>query len=180
MTFHSKPVHSLMLSSHRFLCLPLCLPPCTFPCRIVLTSPDGRVTCLCHFSLCLLPEVRRSSMAGSISQATIDFKVILLAVSIIITVTILFSNVCWNESTFHVGKRKSKLSSSLCLLKKQTNKQTQYSDLISATIPVLIPVQTQDTQARGLWPFLTSAEVTSSSPRYFLLPWKPHRNREEK
>ena len=27
MTFHSRPVHSLMLSSHRFLCLPLRLPP---------------------------------------------------------------------------------------------------------------------------------------------------------
>ena len=27
MIFHSKPVHSLMLSSHRFLCLPLRLPP---------------------------------------------------------------------------------------------------------------------------------------------------------
>ena len=25
--FHSRPVHSLMLSSHRFLCLPLRLPP---------------------------------------------------------------------------------------------------------------------------------------------------------
>ena len=27
MIFHSRPVHSLMLSSHRFLCLPLRLPP---------------------------------------------------------------------------------------------------------------------------------------------------------
>ena len=27
MMFHSRPVHSLMLSSHRFLCLPLRLPP---------------------------------------------------------------------------------------------------------------------------------------------------------
>ena len=27
MLFHSRPVHSLMLSSHRFLCLPLRLPP---------------------------------------------------------------------------------------------------------------------------------------------------------
>ena len=26
MIFHSRPVHFLMLSSHRFLCLPLCLP----------------------------------------------------------------------------------------------------------------------------------------------------------
>ena len=33
--FHSRPVHSLILSSHRFLCLPLHLPPCTVPCRTV-------------------------------------------------------------------------------------------------------------------------------------------------
>ena len=29
--FHSRPVHSLMLSSHRFLCLPLRLPPWSIP-----------------------------------------------------------------------------------------------------------------------------------------------------
>ena len=59
--FHSRPVHSLMLSSHCFLCLPLRLPPWTVPCRIVLASPDDRATCLYHFSLCLFTEVRRSS-----------------------------------------------------------------------------------------------------------------------
>ena len=53
MIFHSRPVHSLMLSSHCFFCLPLCLPPWTVPCRIVLASPDDHVTCLYHFSLCL-------------------------------------------------------------------------------------------------------------------------------
>ena len=51
MIFHSRPVHSLTLSSHRFLCLPLCLPPWTVPCRTVLASPDDRVTCPYHFSL---------------------------------------------------------------------------------------------------------------------------------
>ena len=50
-----------MLSSHRFLCLPLGLPPWTVPCRIVLASPDDRVTCPYHFSLRLFTEVRRSS-----------------------------------------------------------------------------------------------------------------------
>ena len=50
-----------MLSSHRFLCLPFRLPPCTDPCRIVLASPDDRVTCPYHFSLCLFTAVRRSS-----------------------------------------------------------------------------------------------------------------------
>ena len=61
MLFHSRPVHSLMLSSHCFLCLPLHLPPWTVPCRIVLASPDDRVTCPYHFSLRLFTEVRRSS-----------------------------------------------------------------------------------------------------------------------
>ena len=60
--FHSRPVHSLMLSSHRFLCLPLRLPPWTVPCRmIVLASRDDRVTCPNHFSLCLFTVVKRSS-----------------------------------------------------------------------------------------------------------------------
>ena len=49
-----------MLSSHRFLCLPLHLPPWTVPCRIVLASPDDRMTCPHHFSLHLFIEVRRS------------------------------------------------------------------------------------------------------------------------
>ena len=61
MRFHSRPVHYLMLSSHRFLCLPLHLPPWTVPCRIVLASLDGRVTCPYHFSLRLFTAVRRSS-----------------------------------------------------------------------------------------------------------------------
>ena len=61
MMFHSRPVHSLMLSSHRFLCLPLCLPLWTVPCRIVLASPDDRVTCPNHFSLHLFTVVKRSS-----------------------------------------------------------------------------------------------------------------------
>ena len=57
----SRPVHSLMLSSHRFLCLPLCLPLCTIPCRIVLASPDDLVMCLYHFNLHLFAEVIFSS-----------------------------------------------------------------------------------------------------------------------
>ena len=61
MMLHLRPVHSLMLSSHRFLCLPLRLPPWTVPCRIVLASPDDRVTCPYHFSLRLFTVVKRSS-----------------------------------------------------------------------------------------------------------------------
>ena len=33
---NSRPVHSLMLSSHLFLCLPCLLPPFTMPCKMVL------------------------------------------------------------------------------------------------------------------------------------------------
>ena len=61
LAFHSRPVHSLMLSSHRFLCLLLRLPPWTVPCGIVFASPDDRVTCLYHFSLRLFTVVKRSS-----------------------------------------------------------------------------------------------------------------------
>ena len=34
------PIHSLMLSSHLFFCLPLLLAPFTFPCRIVFAMPE--------------------------------------------------------------------------------------------------------------------------------------------
>ena len=62
MKLHSRPVHSLILSSHRFffffffffLCLPLRPPPC----RIVVASPDDLLTCSHHFCLCLFAEVR--------------------------------------------------------------------------------------------------------------------------
>ena len=41
---NSRPVHSLMLSSHLFLC-PLCLlPPFAVPCKMVLARPDERET----------------------------------------------------------------------------------------------------------------------------------------
>ena len=39
-----RPVHSLMLSSHLFLCLPCLLPPFTVPCKMVLARPDERET----------------------------------------------------------------------------------------------------------------------------------------
>ena len=47
-----------MLSSHRFLCLPLLLPPCTVPWRTVLASPEALVTCPYHFILRLLQWTR--------------------------------------------------------------------------------------------------------------------------
>ena len=39
----SIPVHSLMLSSHLFFCLPLLLAPFTVPCRIVFPMPEDLV-----------------------------------------------------------------------------------------------------------------------------------------
>ena len=56
-----KSVHSGMLSSHIFFCLPRLLPPWTVPCMIVLASPDDLVMCPHHLSLRCLTEVRRSS-----------------------------------------------------------------------------------------------------------------------
>ena len=58
---NSRPVHSLMLSSHLFLCLPCLLPPFTVPCKMVLARPDERETWPYHCSLRLLTIVRRSS-----------------------------------------------------------------------------------------------------------------------
>ena len=69
-----------MLSSHRFLCLPLCLPPWTVPCMVVLASPDDHVTCLYHFSLYLFTEVRRSSR-GPMAFPILEIVIILMMVT---------------------------------------------------------------------------------------------------
>ena len=58
---NSRPVHSLMLSSHLFICLPCLLPPFTVPSKMVLARPDEQETCAYHFSLHLFMMVRRSS-----------------------------------------------------------------------------------------------------------------------
>ena len=58
---NSRPVHSLMLSSRLFLCLPCLLPPFPVPCKTVLARPDERETCPYHCSLHLFTMVRRSS-----------------------------------------------------------------------------------------------------------------------
>ena len=81
MLFHSRPVHPLMLSSHRFPCLPLRLPPCTVPCRIVLASPDDRVMCPSHFSFRLFAEDRRPS------YGPMAFPVLVFTSSLISTCT---------------------------------------------------------------------------------------------
>ena len=59
---NSRPDHSLMLSSHLFLCLPCLLPPFTVPsCKMVLARPDIWQTCPHHCSLRLFTMIRRSS-----------------------------------------------------------------------------------------------------------------------
>ena len=58
---NSRPVHSRMLCSHLFLCLPCLLPPFTVPCKMVWARPDERESCPYHFSLHLFTIVRRSS-----------------------------------------------------------------------------------------------------------------------
>ena len=45
---NSRPVHSLMLSSHLLLCLPCLLPLFTVPCKMVSARPDERETCHHH------------------------------------------------------------------------------------------------------------------------------------
>ena len=47
----SRPVYSLVLPSHLFLCLPCLLPPFTVLCKMVLARHDERETCAYHFSL---------------------------------------------------------------------------------------------------------------------------------
>ena len=58
---HSRPVHSLILSSYVFLCLPCLLPPFTVPCKMVLVRPDELETRSYHCSLHLFTLVRKSS-----------------------------------------------------------------------------------------------------------------------
>ena len=53
-------VHSLIVSYHLFLCLPL-LFPFTFPCRIVFAKPEDFETWPNHLSFCVLTRVRSLS-----------------------------------------------------------------------------------------------------------------------
>ena len=54
-------VHSLMLSSHLFFCLPLLLVPFTVPCRIIFAMPEDLEMWPYHLSFRFFPMVRRSS-----------------------------------------------------------------------------------------------------------------------
>ena len=55
------PVHSLMLSSHLFFCLPLLLAPFTVPGRIVFAMPEDLEMWPYHLSFRFFTMVRRSS-----------------------------------------------------------------------------------------------------------------------
>ena len=57
----SIPVHSLILSSHLFFCLPLFLFPFTVPCRIVFAKAEDLETRPNHLSFRFLTRVRSSS-----------------------------------------------------------------------------------------------------------------------
>ena len=56
----SIPVHSLILSSHLFFCLPLFLFPFTVPCRIVFAKPEDLETWPNHLSFHFLTSVKSS------------------------------------------------------------------------------------------------------------------------
>ena len=58
---NSRPVHSLMLSSHLFLCLLCNLRHFAVPCKMVLARPDERKTWPYHCCLRLVTLARRSS-----------------------------------------------------------------------------------------------------------------------
>ena len=57
---NSRPVHSLMLSSHLFLSPPCLLLPFTVPCKVILARPDKRETWPYYCSLSLFTIVRSS------------------------------------------------------------------------------------------------------------------------
>ena len=57
----SIPVHSLILTSHLFFCLPLFLFPFTVPCRFVFAKPEDLETWPNHLSFRFLTRVRSSS-----------------------------------------------------------------------------------------------------------------------
>ena len=87
-----------MLSSHRFLCLPLRLPPCTVPCRIVLASPDDPATCPYHFSLPLFTEVRTS-------YGPMAFPVLAFTSSLVMWSLYGYWEVCGNGKEFKMTQK---------------------------------------------------------------------------
>ena len=75
---NSRPVHSLMLSFHLFLCLPCLLPLFTVPSKTVLARPDERKTCPYHFSLHLF----KRSLCGPIACWILAWTYLLVTCSL--------------------------------------------------------------------------------------------------
>ena len=67
---NSRPVHSLMLSSHLVLCLPCFLPPFTVPCKMVLARPDKWETWPYHSCLGPFTIVRKLNAASGLNGLT--------------------------------------------------------------------------------------------------------------
>ena len=74
-----KPVHSQMLSSHRFLCLPLLLPPCTVPWRNVLARPEDLVMCPCLYFSIQKEKKKRNANLCAVLVSTQEMPYILTA-----------------------------------------------------------------------------------------------------
>ena len=75
---NSRPVHSLMFSSHLFLCLPCLLPPFTVLCKKVLARPDERETWPYHCSLRLfmltLASENRKILSSNVRRSVAERK----------------------------------------------------------------------------------------------------------
>ena len=56
-----NPVHSDILYSYLFFCVPFLLPPCTVRCRIIFANPVDLVMCPYHLNLSFLTVVIISS-----------------------------------------------------------------------------------------------------------------------
>ena len=69
---NSRPVHSLMLSSHLFICPPCLLLPFTEPCKMVLARPDEREVCPYQCSLRLFTMVRFLQPPTGTPQLTLN------------------------------------------------------------------------------------------------------------
>ena len=74
----SVPVHSLILSSHLFFCLPLFLFPFTVPCRIVFAKPEDLETWPNHLSFRFLTRVRSSSYSPTAACIFLRTSLLLL------------------------------------------------------------------------------------------------------
>ena len=74
----SIPVHSLILSSHLFFCLPLFLFPFTVPCSIVFAKPEDLETWPNHLSFRFLTRVRSSSYSPMAAWIFLTYKLLKL------------------------------------------------------------------------------------------------------